>query len=417
MREESMAFPFSRQAFYDAIRNTVFPGSISQTAVDNMETILNYWFFHHSGNPPAQLAYVLATVRHEVGTDMAPVRETFAASDGAARANLRGKKYAEPEPPSGHAYYGRGYVQLTWLKNYQAQQKKLGIKLAENPDLALDPNVATRILVEGMLDGDFSSTGHGLGHYVNAATQDYFNARQTVNLHDKAHAIAATAHEFAAAIARAIAVEQAGGVVVAPPVQLPASVPQGIPQGAFSPADIAALSARIDALASMMSAHLADHALGAGSPASPVSSLPAPTAPSAPNSAIAAILAALKAAGIVDGSASGGAKLDGLLKALESSGIIQPGNGLTPVNAALGETIGKALDGKKTVIGTLGMLAATLVPALGPAIPALAPVAAIVAKAAPVLLPVASALAGWGVLGKIDKWMHQPLAALLGKQA
>ena len=108
------------------------------------------------------------------------------------------------------------------------------------------------------------------------------------------------------------------------------------------------------------------------------------------------------------------AKLGLLLETLEKAGIVKPAAGLTPVNAALGETVGKALDGKKTVIGTVAMLATTLLPAIAPAIPALAPVAGAVSAAAPVVIPIASALTGWGVLGKLDKWMHKPAAAEIG---
>ena len=77
---------------------------------------------------------------------------------------------------------------------------------------------------------------------------------------------------------------------------------------------------------------------------------------------------------------------------------------LTPVNAALGETLGKMLNGKKTVLGTIGLLATTLLPPLQTVIPALAPVSAAVSAAAPILAPLFSALTGWGALGKIDKW-------------
>jgi lysozyme family protein len=80
---------------------------------------------------------------------------------------------------------------------------------------------------------------------------------------------------------------------------------------------------------------------------------------------------------------------------------------LTPVNAALGQTVGTALDGKKTILGTIGVLATTLIPALVPIIPGLAPVATAVSTAAPIILPIVSALTGWGVLGKIDKWFSR----------
>lgn len=42
-------------------------------------------------------------------------------------------------------YYGRGLVQLTWSGNYRDAGAALGLDLAGEPDLALDPVVAARI--------------------------------------------------------------------------------------------------------------------------------------------------------------------------------------------------------------------------------------------------------------------------------
>jgi putative chitinase len=42
-------------------------------------------------------------------------------------------------------FYGRGFIQLTWQKNYAAAGKALGIDLVGNPDLALDPAIAAKI--------------------------------------------------------------------------------------------------------------------------------------------------------------------------------------------------------------------------------------------------------------------------------
>ncbi|WP_234828189.1 lysozyme [Sinorhizobium fredii] len=101
---------------------------------------------------------------------------------------------------------------------------------------------------------------------------------------------------------------------------------------------------------------------------------------------------------------------------------------LTPVNGALGKAIGHALDGRKTAIGVVGMLATTILPIF---LPQLAPVAAI---AAPLIdgaanagnaaaaatqaggglgrelvaasFPVFAAMTGWGAMGKIEKWVR-----------
>jgi hypothetical protein len=190
----------SHEVFYDTVGRSVFGGALSNVAVDNMEIILDYWFAKHAKRPLDQLAYILATVRREVGSNMAPVRETFAESDDQARTRLAGKVYAQAAGEHGHSYYGRGYVQLTWLRNYERQQKKLGIPIVENPDLALKAEHAINILVEGMLEGDFNEQGHGLGYYVNETRQDFFEARRTVNRLDHAEEIAGNARAFLEAL-------------------------------------------------------------------------------------------------------------------------------------------------------------------------------------------------------------------------
>lgn len=90
---------------------------------------------------------------------------------------------------------------------------------------------------------------------------------------------------------------------------------------------------------------------------------------------------------------------------LAAQGKLKPE--LTPVNAAMGQTLGTILDGKKTAGGTIGLLLSTLLPALVPIIPGLAPVAAAISAAAPIAIPILAALTGWGVLGKIDKWFEK----------
>ncbi len=76
---------------------------------------------------------------------------------------------------------------------------------------------------------------------------------------------------------------------------------------------------------------------------------------------------------------------------------------LTPVNAALGETIGKVLDGQKTGLGILGLLATNLLPILAPELAgALSMTSENGGTAWTSLL---SALLAWGVLGKTEKWV------------
>lgn len=80
--------------------------------------------------------------------------------------------------------------------------------------------------------------------------------------------------------------------------------------------------------------------------------------------------------------------------------------GLTPVNGALGTTIGNMLDGRKSFLGIFGSVLSTLLSAGSPLltlIPALGPIAPI----ASALLPIFLGLAAWGGLGKMDKYAAQ----------
>lgn len=52
----------------------------------------------------------------------------------------------------GFKYRGRGFIQLTGKSNYAHYAKRLGVDLVGNPDLALDPTVASRITLAYMQD-------------------------------------------------------------------------------------------------------------------------------------------------------------------------------------------------------------------------------------------------------------------------
>ena len=126
-----------------------------------------------------QIAYIIATADWETAHTLQPVVEAYW-MDQDYRDNLR---YAP--------YYGRGLVQLTWEDNYRKYGDILGIPLVENPDLALDYNIALFILVHGFKYGTF--TGAKIEDYINDEKVDYYNARRCINGTDAANEIAETA--------------------------------------------------------------------------------------------------------------------------------------------------------------------------------------------------------------------------------
>lgn len=129
----------------------------------------------------AQCAYTLATVEHETAHTWLPVKEAYWLSESWRKHNLR---Y--------YPYYGRGYVQLTWRFNYLFYEKYLGIPLVSQPDLALDDEIALRILFKGLRDGDY--TGLRLGQFIGNTLNNARQARKVVNGLDAADKIARRAH-------------------------------------------------------------------------------------------------------------------------------------------------------------------------------------------------------------------------------
>ena len=203
----------NRTKFYDALRKSdLFGGALSSQQVAGTEGILDAFATHGDGRAKT-LAYALATAYYETAYRMAPVRETLADDDASARQRLKDAPYAQPEPPHGHAYYGRGPVQLTWKRNYARSSSDAGVDLVRYPDKALDPEIGARILVRGLLDGRWNPDGKGIAHYLpDMGPDDLKNARRTVNLLDRWALIAGFYQEFLSAI------EQAGGVPQARPV-------------------------------------------------------------------------------------------------------------------------------------------------------------------------------------------------------
>ena len=75
-------------------------------------------------------------------------------------------------PGDGPRYHGRGYIQLTGRANYATYGTKLGIPLEQNPELALEPDVAAKVLAEYMKDRRIPAL---------AAAGDWQGVRKAVN--------------------------------------------------------------------------------------------------------------------------------------------------------------------------------------------------------------------------------------------
>lgn len=192
----------NRAVFFAGIRSGPFDGKLKPTTVKGVTAILDEWE-RRKLTDLRWLACMLGTTMGECGQDMLPVREGFKKTDAESRAYVKRKGYPYAKVVNGQVYYGRGNVQQTWDYNYKAMSKKLGIDLYNNPDLALQPDVAAKIMFEGMIDGTF--TGKKLSDYFNANKTDWLNSRRIINGTDRAAEIAGYAKHFFADLVTASA--------------------------------------------------------------------------------------------------------------------------------------------------------------------------------------------------------------------
>ena len=90
------------------------------------------------GDRPVQIA-AIGTTAVETGSFM-PIPEYASGVAYEGRADL-----GNTQPGDGPRYKGRGFIQLTGRANYRTYGQAIGVGLEDNPDLALDPNVAAHV--------------------------------------------------------------------------------------------------------------------------------------------------------------------------------------------------------------------------------------------------------------------------------
>lgn len=202
-----------RRIFFDRVRKSLFSGRLSGHQVEGLNAILHGWAglaesVREAAGGDDALAYMLATAFHETAATMQPVRETLARSDAEAIARLErafaaGRLSAVKTPywrpdAKGRTWLGRGFVQLTHRRNYEAISALIGIDIVTEPARAMEMEVAVSILIHGMRAGTF--TGRGLGDYFGNGRADWTGARKIINGTDRAELVAGYARAFRRAL-------------------------------------------------------------------------------------------------------------------------------------------------------------------------------------------------------------------------
>lgn len=170
---------------FSLLREGLFQGSLSQVQVAALNYLVQRCEEYQLTYPEA--AYVLATAYHETAATMLPIKER--GSD----TYLRSKKY--------YPHIGYGYVQLTWEANFRRVGKLIGVDLLNYPEKALEKEIASEILIKGMVFGWFTGVGfHRKCPVYRYNLASYVRARKIVNGTDKAEKIAEYAMTFEKAL-------------------------------------------------------------------------------------------------------------------------------------------------------------------------------------------------------------------------
>jgi predicted chitinase len=174
-------------AFFNGYRDAY--GKLGQSTIAGIELLGGHMENDRDITDLRWAAYMLATVKHECANKWLPVTESGAKDyfNKYETGTKKGKDLGNTEPGDGWKYRGRGYVQITGRANYDRMTRALGLAAEENlvndPDQALRPVIAYRIMSIGMRKGMF--TGKKLSDYINDKGCDYKEARRIINGQDQ----------------------------------------------------------------------------------------------------------------------------------------------------------------------------------------------------------------------------------------
>lgn len=142
-----------------------------------INAILDHWQI--TGGHPKHLALMLGTAYRETcGLMTSAVGEACGCRNTCSATELKNSRYGQKDS-CGRAYFGRGFVQLTHSKNYDAVGKRLRIPLKDYPNLAYEQAIGIKLLVDGVQGRWYA--GKPLNMYLDDARSDWVNARDSVN--------------------------------------------------------------------------------------------------------------------------------------------------------------------------------------------------------------------------------------------
>lgn len=184
----------NRKETYENIRLTF--GNLSAKQVEGFESIFNE-FERQKLIDFRFLAYILATIWHEVNKTMQPIEE-YGKGKGrkyGQRVWYNGKRYTDIL----NIFFGRGHTQNTWRDIYEkltiaAKAQGYSWDFVNHPELLLQMDPSIWATFYAMQSGLY--TGKKLSDFFNSKISDPKNARRIINGTDKSLLIASYYQKF-----------------------------------------------------------------------------------------------------------------------------------------------------------------------------------------------------------------------------
>jgi len=193
-----MAYDEAR--FFASVRISIFGGRLRAAQLAGTKTILAGFEKAMPDGDTRWLAYMLATTFHETAAGDTEAIARLDRAFAAGRLPMVRKPYWRPDA-EGKSWLGRGFVQLTHRRNYEAMSRLTGVDLLARPERAMEPDVATTILICGMASGSF--TGRSLSDFFSAEREDWEGARAVINGSDRARLVGNYGRAFHGALVAA----------------------------------------------------------------------------------------------------------------------------------------------------------------------------------------------------------------------
>lgn len=204
----------NRSAFFASVKTSLFQGRLGTKQVEGMDLLLDTQQRYFPKMPEDELAVVLATVYHETGATMQPIKERGGDAYFTRMYDIRGsrpKKAIElgnVNPGDGKKFPGMGFVQSTGRGNARKARgiikEMLGedVDFEKNPTKLMDPRYSSILTFYGMVHGTY--TGKKLSDYIDGDGEEdpgeFVNSRRIINGRDRAQMIAGYARDFLAAL-------------------------------------------------------------------------------------------------------------------------------------------------------------------------------------------------------------------------